>query len=69
MMDKLAVLVVVPLALAFYFLPAIVAGRRGHRNQIPIFIVNLFFGWTVIGWAGTLAWAASDNVKPPETTT
>nr|WP_281720755.1 superinfection immunity protein [Nitrosomonas nitrosa] len=40
-----------------YFLPAFLALWRGHPSCIPILIVNLLLGWTVIGWVGTLVWA------------
>jgi hypothetical protein len=35
------------LFLFFYFLPTFVAkpGRRGS-----VFVINLFFGWTLLGW-------------------
>jgi hypothetical protein len=39
------------------FLPAIVAFRRGHEYRWPIFIVNLFLGWTLIGYVVALVWA------------
>ena len=54
------------LALSFsaYFLPNIIAYFRNHRNFNPIFIINLFFGWTVIGWIVCLAWSLSSNVEP-----
>lgn len=41
----------------FYFVPAFVAFNRGHRQSVPIFIVNIFFGWTLLGWVICLAWA------------
>ncbi len=44
--------------LGWYFLPAIVASNRQRPDVMSIFIVNLFFGWTVIGWVLALAWAA-----------
>lgn len=39
-----------------YFLPTIVAGRRGHGVMGPL-LVNVFIGWTVIGWVALLLWA------------
>jgi hypothetical protein len=39
-----------------YFLPTIIAGRRGHDIVGPL-LLNLFFGWTVIGWFALLLWA------------
>ena len=45
--------------LGLYFLPAIIAKRRGHHNSVAIFLTNLFFGWTFIGWVAALIWAAT----------
>jgi len=39
-----------------YFLPTVVAFLRSHYNAVPVLIVNLFFGWTGIGWIVALAW-------------
>jgi hypothetical protein len=39
-----------------YFLPTIVAANRGHGIAL-ILLLNLFFGWTVIGWFIMLVWA------------
>lgn len=43
--------------LLIYFLPTI-AGRK-HPHAAGIFVVNLFLGWTLIGWVVALAWAAT----------
>ena len=40
-----------------YFLPAIIG--RDKRNAAGIFLLNLFLGWTVIGWVLALIWAVS----------
>lgn len=45
-----------------YLLPSVIAYVRDHRNSIPIFIVNLFFGWTLLGWVICLAWAFSSDI-------
>ena len=57
-------LVVIVVALALYLLPAAIASARHHRNAGPIFIVNLVFGWTLIGWVVCLAWAFSHQPQP-----
>lgn len=54
-----------------YFLPAFVAWWRFHPNKAPILIINLFFGWTLLGWVICLAWSFSQiktvaNKKAPE---
>jgi N6-adenosine-specific RNA methylase IME4 len=33
-----------------YLFPTIVPGTRQHRNTFAIFIANLLFGWTGLGW-------------------
>ena len=45
------------LAIVIYFLPTICAYSRGHQNKDPVFILNLFLGWTLLGWVVSLAWA------------
>ena len=42
-------------AMLMYFLPSIVGHQK--RDFTGIFILNLLFGWTVIGWVVALVWA------------
>ncbi len=58
------VLILIALAIGVYFFPSIVASLRNHSNTLSIFILNFFFGFTVLGWIGALIWGCSDNVKP-----
>lgn len=51
------------IVLLIYFIPLVVAVGRRHKNAVPIFIVNIFLGWTFIGWFGALVWAFTDNVE------
>ena len=44
------------LALIPYFLPSFVAAAVGNRNSGTIFLLNLFLGWTVLGWIVALVW-------------
>jgi len=46
-----------------YFVPALVARHRDHNNATAIAVMNLFLGWTAIGWVIALIWACSDNTK------
>jgi Superinfection immunity protein len=46
----------------FYFLPSIVALARNKRDTTSIFILNLFLGWTAIGWVIALVWALKHDV-------
>ena len=47
----------------FYFLPSIIALIRKHRNENAIAILNLFLGWTFIGWIIALVWSFTADVK------
>ena len=49
-----------------YSLPGYVALHRQHKNAMPIFLTNVLFGWTGIGWIGCLIWAVSDHVQAKE---
>ena len=42
-----------------YFVPSIIAINSQHPQVGPIVIINLFFGWSLIGWVIALAWAFS----------
>lgn len=54
---------IVGLVCVGYILPSLVARVRGHNNVNSIALVNLFFGWTLAGWAIALIWAFSDNTR------
>jgi hypothetical protein len=47
-----------------YLLPSLIAGARHHKNGAPIFALNLFMGWTVIGWAAAFIWALTYQDAP-----
>ena len=42
---------------ALYFLPALIAGHRHLHERAAITLLNLFLGWTFIGWVIALIWA------------
>ncbi|MBW5813623.1 superinfection immunity protein [Yersinia kristensenii] len=47
-----------------YFIPFIIAKTRKHNKTGSIFLANLLFGWTLIGWAAALVWSVSTDVAP-----
>ncbi len=50
------------LILAFiHFLPMIIALKRNHKNKIPIILINIFLGWSLVGWVIALVWATKKN--------
>lgn len=52
--------------IAIYLLPFIIAMLRRHPNRWPIFWTVLFFGWTLIGWAGAFIWAFTNPPAAPK---
>jgi hypothetical protein len=44
-----------------YFLPAILAFARSKRDAVAILVLNLFLGWTAIGWGIALVWALKED--------
>lgn len=42
--------------LAIYLIPALLATFKKHKNVTAIWILNIFAGWTFIGWVGALVW-------------
>ncbi|WP_396152145.1 superinfection immunity protein [Flavobacterium sp.] len=46
-----------------YFLPTIIAFYRGKSNWLAIMLVNIFFGWSFIGWFVALIWAVTKDVE------
>jgi len=57
--------------IALYFLPTIIASGRHAYERGAIAMVNLFFGWTFLGWIVALIWAITAQapygypVRPP----
>ena len=47
------------IGLAIYFLPIIVAVARKTKKMLGIVLLNIFLGWTFIGWIIALIWAFS----------
>ena len=49
------------LLIAIYFVPTIVAIVRHARNVIGIVLLNIFGGWTFVGWIIALVWSFRDE--------
>jgi Superinfection immunity protein len=67
-MDVLLALTFIAILVGIYFLPLLVAWKRRHRNAVAIAVLNLFLGWTFLGWVAALVWAFTDNVDTPRAT-
>lgn len=46
-------------AVIIYFIPSMAGNEKKH--SAGIFCLNLFLGWTLIGWVIALVWAVSDE--------
>lgn len=46
--------------LVFYFLPTLLAFHRQVPSAWSIAVLNLFLGWTLVGWVVALALAVRD---------
>ena len=51
------------LVMFLYLLPSIISSIRNTEYFGGIFILNLFLGWTFLGWIGALIWAVSAPKK------
>ncbi|MGD6875167.1 superinfection immunity protein [Bacillus infantis] len=47
---------IIPLliGIVFYFIPSIIAKRKNMSNRVSIYFINLFLGWSLIGWFAAL---------------
>ena len=57
----LSAILLVIAGLLLYFAPSIIS--RGKKNSDGILLLNLFLGWTFIGWVGALIWATCSPKK------
>lgn len=46
-----------------YLFPAIIATAREHHQTAAIWVLNIFTGWTFVGWIASLVWAATQVRK------
>ncbi len=48
-------------SLVLYFIPAFIATARDLPNQGSVWVINIFLGWTFIGWVVALAMSVVGN--------
>jgi Superinfection immunity protein len=51
------------IGLALYFLPTLIARSRDVASTGGIFLANLLFGWTMLGWIACLVWAMAGTTR------
>jgi hypothetical protein len=64
--SSIAVLFGLLAAIAAYWVPTIVAMIRQVPNKGSIIVINLFLGWSVIGWIVALAMACRSRPQLPQ---
>jgi len=50
--------------LLIYFVPTLVAYYRYKKNFASIVVLNIFLGWTLVGWVVALCWALAVDAQP-----
>jgi type VI protein secretion system component VasK len=50
--------------LVLYLLPTWLAVLFEHPRALAIFLLNLFAGWTFVGWVAALVWALRRDGAP-----
>ncbi len=58
--------IVLIIFIAAYFIPFIIAIIRRIKNSMSVFFLNLFLGWTVIGFFVLIFYASLTNAKSNE---
>ena len=58
---EIALMLLILPSLAVYFVPTIVAIVRHVRNVLGIVLLNIFGGWTFVGWIIALVWSIRDE--------
>ncbi len=46
-----------------YFIPSFIANSNKKQNLSAILVLNIFLGWTVIGWIIALVWATMKDKR------
>lgn len=59
-------IIVILIIILLYFLPSFIGFRRNHPNKVSILILNIFLGWSFLGWVIALIWAfKNETVASP----
>lgn len=61
---KLIALSIVFTVPALYMLPSYEAWKQKHQNLQAILLLNLFLGWTLVGWVISAVWAFKQAEAP-----
>lgn len=60
-MESIILLVLLIAAgLVVYFIPTVIAYKKERDNKNSILALNIFLGWTLVGWVVSLVWALKE---------
>jgi T4 superinfection immunity protein len=67
MYDNTIFVIILMLCVIIYMLPTLIAYARDIPRRQAVTVVNIIFGWTLIGWFITFLWAslAATSVDEP----
>ena len=53
--------ILISICTLFYLLPFAIAFIKRRANTGAIFALNLFLGWSLLGWVAALVWALKEE--------
>jgi len=53
-------MVIIVIVIACYLIPTIIGVLRHHKDLPAIAVVNILFGWSVVGWFISFIWSLAD---------
>jgi hypothetical protein len=59
-------LLILTILLGLYFVPGILATARHAKNVAPVWVIDIFLGWTLVGWVVALAMAFGETREEAE---
>jgi len=62
-MDVLVFVIMLVISFLIYFLPSFVASSKKHNNFTGVLLLNIFLGWTFLGWVAALVWSVQTQDK------
>lgn len=63
---KLVAMLFFVVAPALYLLPTFEAWKRKHKSLASVALLNIFLGWTLLGWVAAMVWACKSQVQRVE---
>jgi hypothetical protein len=60
-MEILGLIILIIIGLLIYFIPSFMAGSKHKKDGVAITMLNLFLGWTFVGWVVALVWACTND--------